>query len=80
MRRRTDNSSSDCRNWTTAKLLSEIRKYANLESFGSYFRDDPVSFGHQQESGDWIREETRRYRETWLNPMIDELEARLTRR
>ena len=76
---RMDDNSSDCRRWTNRKLMREARKYANLESFGSYFRDEAVTFGTQQESADFIRAETRIYRDSWLTPLLDEIERRFVK-
>lgn len=76
MGRRSDNSIYS-ENWTNAKLIRELREKANMTKFGSYFRNEPVTFGTQAESGDFIREETRLYRQSWVNPLIDELERRL---
>lgn len=73
---RMDDNSPYPQRWTTAKLFRELNKYANLETFGSCFRDEPVSFGCQQESADFIREETRLYRRSWLQPIINELARR----
>lgn len=62
--------------WTNRKLMAEARDHANLKGFGSYFRDDPVTFGCQDEASDFIRESTRLYRDTWLTPILDEIERR----
>lgn len=74
---RCNDSSPDCQRWTNRKLLAEIRRYANLETFGSFFRNAPADFSTQSESGDFIRRETQVYRETWLLPLLDEIERRM---
>ena len=78
MPRYNDNSPHADR-WTNAHLMREARRLANFENFGSFFRDEPVTFGNQKESADFIKAETRLYRETWLNPILDEIEKRFLR-
>lgn len=73
---RMDDLSSDYRRWTTAKLIREIRSKANLERFGGYLPEGYNCRGFPYDDGDAIREATRIYRESWLNPLIDELERR----
>ena len=75
-----NNSSPDCTRWTNARLIDEARRLSELSGFGHFFRDQPVILGVQEDSGPFIREETRLYRETWLNPILDEIDARLTKR
>jgi hypothetical protein len=78
MARHNDNS-HDLRHWTNRKLIAEARRVANFENFGSYFRADAVAIAAQGEAGDFIREETRLYRDTWLNPVLDEIERRFVK-
>jgi hypothetical protein len=77
--------SSDHTKWSKAKLLREIRKYANMESFSVGYNEIEVAYNvgwHEQVNKnmpsveDFCREQTRIYRESWLNPLIDELERR----
>ncbi|CAO3447915.1 hypothetical protein [Azospirillum argentinense] len=62
------------------ELLSELRITANFEnaSFGKLWGDvgDPLP-KTEEEVTDFIRRRTKLYRETWVIPLIDELERRL---
>lgn len=83
MARRND-SSPHPDQWTNAKLMAEARKYANLVSFSTGHYDGPeVTFrpGWASQTGspevpDFCREQTRLYRESWLEPILDELQRR----
>lgn len=70
MTRRNDNSPY-IENWTNRKLIAEIRRIANFEKFGR-LKDG-------KDIGDDIRENTRIYRNSWLNPLIEEIERRLVK-
>ena len=74
-----NNNSSDCRRWTNARLIDEARRLSEMSGFGRFFRDQPVIFSVNEDCGDWIRETTRLYRETWLAPILDEIERRFVR-
>lgn len=65
---RRNDTSTDPARWTHAKLLRELRSKANLETFRTFATGD---------GGDRIRKSTRLYRETWLAPLLDEVERRL---
>lgn len=73
MARMNDNSAYPER-WTTAKLFRELNKYANLESFSwdfsPHLNNNPVANAND------VREVTRLYRKTWLQPIINELARR----
>jgi hypothetical protein len=69
----TNDNSIYCENWTNAKLMREARKLANLENFGMIDRAGPLN-------GDTIREATRLYRGSWLNPVLDEIERRFVKK
>lgn len=82
---RYNNQSCDHTRWSKQKLIREIRKYANMESFSVGWNDIPAAYKvgwHDQVNPDaprieeFCRNQTRLYRETWLNPLIDELERR----
>lgn len=81
-----DDSSTDCAYWTTAKLMREINKYANLKSFASPYNDIAADFKvgwhgqvnkDQPTVDDFCRDQTRLYRATWMQPLLDELASRL---
>lgn len=73
MARSVNNSSSDHTLWSTAKLVREINGYANMTSFGvgPYVRqkDDEGATA-------FIQRQTQLYRNSWLNPLLDELRLR----
>lgn len=75
---RMDDSSSDYRRWTNAKLMHEARKTANLENFGVFVYDGINAKGDECTKA--IRERTRQYRDTWMNPILDEIERRFVKR
>lgn len=68
--------SPDYERWTNAKLMREITRVASFEKFGDYFREAAVTFGTQEDCGDFIRETTRIYRQTWLEPLLEEVTRR----
>lgn len=82
---RYNNASCDHTKWTNAKLISEAKKYANLESFSVGYNEvagcyktgwhDQVN-KDQMPIEDFVREQTRLYRVTWLQPLLDEIERR----
>ena len=74
---RRNNASIHSEDWTNEKIFDELRRHVDMETFGSYFRDQPIILGCQAESGDFIRAETRLYRQSWIHPLIDELQSRL---
>ena len=59
------------------ELLSELRSAANFESadFGRLWgvAEDPLP-KTEEEVTDFIRRRTKLYRETWVTPLIEELE------
>lgn len=61
------------REWATAKLFRELNKYANLESFSWSINPE---YSQPPISANDIREATRLYRQTWLQPIINELARR----
>ena len=63
--------------WTDAKLMREARKYANLEGFSMWVYDGIEGKGDA--ASDAIREATRNYRDSWLNPILDEIEKRFVK-
>lgn len=74
-----NDNSSDCRRWSNRKLMAQARKLANLTEFGSYFREQPMILSVNEDAGPFVRETTRLYRETWLAPILDEIERRFVR-
>ena len=75
---RMNDSSAYYGEWSKRKLINQIRKYSNMESFGGALPDDfEYKPGFPNDHGPAIREATRIYRDSWLNPLIDELERRL---
>ena len=76
--------------WTNRKLMAEAMKYANLESFSVGFFDGPETtfrpgwHNQQQEPkgptvDDFCRQQTRLYRATWLQPVLEEIERRFVK-
>jgi hypothetical protein len=81
-------ASSDHTKWSTRKLIAEIKRLANFETFSVGWNDIPAEYKvgwHEQVNPDapriedFIRAQTRIYRDTWLNPLIEELERRFTK-
>lgn len=70
---RYNDSSYDCAKWTNAKLMREAREAANLESFAN------MPGEKRPATPDNIREITRIYRTSWLNPILDEIERRFVK-
>lgn len=64
-------------NWTNAKLMREARSKANLETFANSY---PVNPEPDQQAAEYVREVTRLYRETWLKPILDEIERRFVKK
>ena len=60
---RYNDNDPDIRKWTNRKLMAEARKYANLETYGG----GPVSSDEQL------------YRDTYLTPVLNEIERRFVR-
>lgn len=62
---------------TNAQLMAELRKYANLETFstglGACGQTERPTAGE-------VRAATRIYRDTWLAPLLDEVERRLVKK
>jgi hypothetical protein len=77
---RFNNSSPHPDKWTNAKLMAEARKYANLESFSGSCGVEHGQVvelkGFPHDNGPALRETTRIYRDSWLNPILDELQRR----
>jgi len=74
--------------WTNAKLIREARAYANLEQFSVGYNEIPANYPegwHDQVSPDeprideFVRRQTRIFRESWLNPILDEIERRFVK-
>jgi hypothetical protein len=74
--------------WTNAKLMREARRVTSFNDFGSGHFDgkEPVTFhpGWSNQTGspdlgDFVREHTRLYRDSWLNPILDEIERRFVK-
>lgn len=62
------------------QLLAELRSMANFEnaSFGRLWESDADPLPKtEKEVTDFIRRRTALYRETWVTPLIAELESRL---
>lgn len=80
MGRRYDNSPHPC-DWTNKKLMAEARKFANLENFSGScgYRSDMVLADFPADNGPTLREHTRIYRNSWLNPILDEIEKRFVK-
>lgn len=78
MARKID-SSPHPSDWTNAKLMREARRLANMEQFGGYLPEGYTARGFPHDDGDAIREATRLYRESWLDPVLDEIESRFVR-
>lgn len=81
-------SSSSCHCWTNAKLMREAKRLANLESFSVGWNDIPAEFKigwHEQVNpnsprvDDFILAQTKLYRETWLAPILNEIERRFVK-
>ena len=68
---RRNDASHDPERWTHAKLVARLREVANLETYGGGLGGTPP---------DVVREETRLYRESWLAPLLDEVERRMIAR
>lgn len=68
---------------TNAALVAALRRVANFESaaFDNIYPDarDPLPSGEDQAT-EFIVRRTRLYRETWLAPLLDEIERRLCRK
>jgi hypothetical protein len=76
MARYNDNS---CyyKDWTNKKLISELTKTANLETFSDSIFDGNLPNVCGEEASIAIRERTKLYRESWMQPIIEEIERRL---
>lgn len=70
-------SSCHPQDWTMRKLLREIRGFANFERFGGTIEVDASKNDYLRDDGPALREGTHLYRDTWLNPLLDELDRRL---
>jgi hypothetical protein len=82
---RYNDQSTDVTRWTTTKLFRRLRETANLTTFGVDQNEIAATYKvgwHDQVNkdqpriDDFIREQTRVYRQSWLDPIIDELERR----
>lgn len=84
---RYNDQSSNHTHWTNRKLMAEVRKYSNLESFSVGHYDGPdVAFTrgwvgqvNDTDPADFARDVSRLYRDSWLNPLLDELERRFVK-
>jgi len=72
-----NNASSHYYRWTNKKLIDELRKYANLESFSVSTIGESATM---PATDDAIREKTRLYRQTWMDPLINEIESRFIKK
>lgn len=73
---RYDDTSMDVTRWTNRKLMAELRLKANLSTFQRLM----VGSGENTAlTADAIRNVTRPYRDSYLNPVIDEIERRFVR-
>lgn len=79
---RYNDTSSQIDKWTNRKLMSEARRHANLETFSAgtmrSFSQEPFPVAGDDPS-DFVREETRLYRQSYLNPILDEIERRFVK-
>lgn len=82
---RYNDSSPHPDKWTNAKLMAETRKYANLESFSVGYNEIEATYRagwHDQVNPssprieEFVRDQTRIYRQSWLVPILDELQRR----
>ena len=86
MARYNDNSPY-CERWTNRKLMAEARKYANMESMSiGHYDGDEITFKpgwtgqvNAVDPADFARNVSRLYRETWLAPILDEIERRFVK-
>jgi hypothetical protein len=77
---RYNDLSSDCTRWTNRKLMHEARRLANFETFGaSMIARGTILIATSDDATDFVREETRIYRATWLAPILDEIERRFVK-
>lgn len=83
-----NDASSDCTKWSNRKLIAEIDRLANFKDFSVGWNTIPASYRvgwHDQVNDgqpkveDFVRDQTRIYRDTWLNPLIAELKRRLVK-
>lgn len=67
--------------WTNAKLMREAKRLASYESAGLNLPEGYVVKPWHAGGNDTpaIIEATRIYRESWLNPILDEIERRLVK-
>lgn len=61
---------------TNAALIKRLRETANLETFNGGL---PGNDHAGANDGPAIREATRLYRNTWMNPILDEIERRFVK-
>jgi hypothetical protein len=76
---RYDDRSPYVERWTNQGLITALRDKVNFVSAGFNLPSAFVDENHTRSDTDMIREATRLYRETWVNPIIDEIERRLVR-
>ena len=74
---RYSDNSSDITKWSKQKLIARLRQTANLETFSDSIFDGNLPNVCGEEASIAIRERTRLYRESWMQPIIDEIERRL---
>ncbi len=78
---RMNDQASSPQRWTNAKLFKELMNKANLESFSGNLTVTPEQAIKDcdmfADAGDTIREATRLYRQSWMNPLIKELARRM---
>lgn len=76
---RTNDSSPHPQRWSNVKLMREAHAHANLDTFSGSLPDGQYVGGFPRDHGDAIREATRLYRQSWLNPILAEIERRFVK-
>lgn len=72
---------------TNKELIAELRRIANFETFGGGGWIEVKSknifsrelHGFSGDVSDLVRDQTRIYRDSWLAPLLDEVEKRLVK-
>jgi len=74
---RYNDASSDYRRWTNKKLIARLKQTANLETFCDSIFDGNLPNVFGEEGSNAIRERTKLYRDSWMQPIIAKIERRL---
>lgn len=74
---RFNDNSSDYTRWSNKRLFERLEETANLKTFCDSIFDGNLPAVMGEESSDVIRERTRLYRESWMQPIIEELKKRI---